>query len=198
MNETNIIIATEQELSSEEFPYTLSLRRKEIDNEKELHKFIASCERMMRNSPEYKMWTGYVRDVLGHRACSITGEKLGELSIDIHHHPYSLYIIIKGLILKCVEEENDFCSFDIITKCIEFHYENKIPYVPIVKSLHEKFHNGFLAIPISLCHGDIDYFMKYYSFLLEDEEQETILKRLKITTDNCGWEIGYKWVNSDG
>jgi hypothetical protein len=196
---TNIIISTDQVLSAEDYPYTLSLRRKDLDDEKSLNKFIMSCEKLVRISPEYRMWTYYIRDVLGNTTCCVTGEKHSETTIEIHHHPYSLYTYTKGVVLKKIHDNEEFCSFDIATKIVELHYEMKVPFCLLVLSLHKKYHNGAFLIPMSLVMGDRDYFLKNYSFYLPDDEQETILRRFEITEENCGWNFhdGYRWVKYD-
>ena len=194
MNEnTPVIVSTEQVMSSEGYPYTLSLRKVDIEDEKTLNHFIKSCEKLVRLSPEYKLWTNYVRDVLGYTTCSITGEKHCETTVEIHHHPISLYSYIKAIILKKSTDSEEFCSFDIATCIIEEHYNMKVPFCLLLKSMHQKFHNGFLRIPMEIIVGDIEYFMKKYMHYLEDDEVDTILKRTKVNKENCGWADGYKW-----
>ena len=84
-----------------------------------------------------------------------------------------------------------FCSFDIATSVINLHYENKLGYIPIVKSLHEKFHNGYLQIPMNLIHGNWKYMLSQFSF--DDDDMDTITSRLAINKNNCGWTDRYTW-----
>ena len=53
--------------------------------------------------------------------------------------------------------------------------------------MHEKLHNGFLTIPISLVQGDYKYFVKEFSKFLDDMELDTINSRMSIDTSNCSW-----------
>ncbi len=55
-----------QELSSDNSPFTLSLRREEFSDDKELIKFIRSVEKQVRTSPEYREWTSYIKETLGY------------------------------------------------------------------------------------------------------------------------------------
>lgn len=183
----------DRELISSTIPYTLSLRRSDIEDEKELKRFVKSCEGLIRKSPEYRVWTDYVREVLGHLNCRLTKETHGQTTIDIHHHPISLYAITKGVISRYIASGKDFCSFDICTSVIELHYELRLGFMPIISSLHEKVHRGFMQIPISLVSGDYNYFIHNYGSFLEDDELEIIQARLQINFENCGYGENYFW-----
>lgn len=183
-------------VSCENSPYTLTLRHSDFDTEKELDRFIKSCERLVRSSPEYRIWTSYIRDSLGHHNCEVTGEQHSQTTVDIHHHPFSMFAIVKAVILRNMAAEKDFCSYDICEEVIKLHYEMKIPFCLLVSSLHEKFHNGFFLIPMELVHGDTKIFMDKYFIHLDEDEQQTITTRLAINRNNCGWK-SYKWIESD-
>ena len=53
--------------------------------------------------------------------------------------------------------------------------------------MHEKFHNGFLSIPLQLVRGNYKTFLEEYSKYMDDDDLETIESRLSITESNCGW-----------
>lgn len=189
-----LIQSENQELRSASTPYTLSLRRDDFDGEKELSVFIKACERIIRQSPEYRIWTEYIREVMGHHVCEITGEMHSQTTVDIHHHPFSLYSIVKVIILEKMANKKSFCSYDISCDVIQLHYDMRASFVLLCRSLHDKFHNGFLQIPIELVHGEYRYLVEHYMSYLEDEEAELITNRLTITRANCGWTDGYKWI----
>lgn len=177
------------ELSAEEFPYTLKLKRDSFENEKDLSKFIRSCERIIRTCPEYKIWTEYVREVLGFHSCSLTGELHYQTNVDIHHHPISLYTYVLGVCLEKINKGLDFDSFDICHIVLKNHYEMKVPFICLLKSYHDKFHNGALELPMEFVHGDYKHFMETYSSYLEEDVLETINERLRVNKENCGWYI---------
>lgn len=193
----SVLIQTEnQEMRASSTPYTLSLRRNDFSNEKELFSFIKSCERIIRCSPEYRVWTEYIREVLGYYTCEITGEMHSQTCVDIHHHPFSLFSIVKAMILEKINSKKDFCSYDISSSVIQLHYDMRAPFVLLVHSLHDKFHNGFLQLPMELVHGDYRYLVENYISYLDDNEAELITTRLSVTRQNCGWTSGYKWVDT--
>lgn len=175
------------ELYSDNYPFRLSLRIKNFENESDYKKFIKNCEKTIRGSIEYKLWRNYIIDVLGINTCALTNEIIDEVTIDVHHHMPSLYTLIMALINKRIEKEEEFCTFDICQEVINLHFLNKVGYTTLIHSLHEKFHNGFLTIPINLIKGDYNYFIKEYSKYLDEEDLDVINQRLSITESNCGW-----------
>ncbi len=175
------------ELYSDTVPFRLSLKIENFEDEKAYVQFIRSCEKLVRISLEYKQWKNYIIDVIGMNHCFITNELIDEVSIEVHHHVPSLYILIKTLINKKIEEKEKFSSFDISDEAIRLHFMNKIGYICLVKTLHEKFHNGFLTIPQSLIKGDYKYFIEKYSKYIEDSDLQLIQQRLSINESNCTW-----------
>jgi len=175
------------ELYSESHPFSLSLRIKTFENESEYKRFIKNVEMSVRKSIEYKLWRNYIIDVLQVNECMITHESVNEVTIDIHHHIPSLYVLVSALVNEKLEKEEEFCTFDIATKAIELHYQNRLGYVTLLKSMHEKFHNGFLKIPINLVRGNYQYFLDHYSKYLDEADLDVISERLSINEHNCKW-----------
>jgi hypothetical protein len=175
------------ELYSDNYPFNLSLRIKTFEDEATYNKFIKNCEKLIRGCLEYKLWRDYIVDVLQVQTCAITEERSDQCSTEIHHHPVSLFVIVKSLVNEKLEKEEKFCSFDICTKVIELHFRNCVGFVNLVSSMHEKYHNGFLNIPKSLIKGNYNSFLEEYAKYLDEDELETINSRLSITESNCNW-----------
>lgn len=175
------------ELYSDEHPFSLSLRLSTFEDDSKYNKFIKNVEKLVRNCNEYKLWTEYIRDVVGLTTCAMTNERIDQVKIEIHHHVPSLYIIIKGLVNEKLSNNIEFCSFDIAMEAIKIHYANRLGYVPLIKSLHEKFHNGFLEIPIQYVHGNYNWFVNNYSKYLDQEDLDVINSRLVSSGSTVGW-----------
>jgi len=175
------------ELYSDNYPFNLSLRIQTFEGEADYNKFIKNCEKLIRGCLEYKLWRNYITDVLQIQTCSITEERMDQTNIDIHHHPVSLFSIVKSLVNEKLEKEEPFCSFDICTKVIELHFSNHIGFIPLLSDLHSKFHNGFLNLPRSMIRGNYNAYIENYSKYLDEDELETINSRLSITESNCNW-----------
>jgi hypothetical protein len=175
------------ELFSDNYPFRLSLRIRNFENETTYKKFIRNCEGLVRKCSEYKLWRNYIVDVLQVNTCMITHESIEQVSVDVHHHIPSMYILISALVNKKIENNESFCSFDIAQEAINLHFKNKIGYTTLIKSIHEKFHNGYLTIPVSFVKGDFQYFLDEYTRYIDDQDLETIQSRLAVNESNCTW-----------
>ena len=175
------------ELYSDNYPFRLQLRVRNFENESSYKKFIKNCEMSIRRSIEYKLWRNYIVDVLQINECMITHERMDDVTIEVHHHLPPLFSLVTALVNKCIETEKEFCTFDICQQAIELHFKNKIGYVTLLKSMHEKFHNGRLTIPIAFVKGDYKHFIKEYSKFLDEDDLERIETRLATNETNCTW-----------
>lgn len=175
------------ELYSDNFPFTLSLRVTGFDDESSYNKFIKNVEKLIRQCREYNEWINYIKDVVGITSCALTDERMDQVKIEIHHHIPSLYTLVKALVNEKINNNQEFCSFDIATEAIKIHFSNRIGYLPLIKSLHEKFHNGFLEIPIGFLHGDYNWFIRNYSKYLDQDDLDVINERLVTNDSNVKW-----------
>lgn len=175
------------ELYSDNCPFNLSLRIKNFENEVEYKKFVKNCEILIRRCQEYKLWKSYIIDVLQYNKCLITQEVIDEVSIEVHHHIPSLYVLVSGIVNKKIDNNEEFCTFDIAQTAIELHFKNQIGYVTLIKSMHEKFHNGALDIPIDIIKGNYNNFLNGYTKFIDEDDLDKINTRLSINTSNCKW-----------
>lgn len=175
------------ELYSEDHPFSLRLRVRNFDSETSYKKFINNTEMLVRRCNEYKLWTNYIKDVLQHNSCMITNETNFEVTVEVHHHIPSMFVLVSALVNEKIEENVDFCSFDIASEAIQLHFENRIGYVCLVKTIHEKFHNGYLTIPFSFVKGNYKYFIDRYSKYLDEMDLDEIQHRMAINEHNCTW-----------
>ena len=175
------------ELYSDNYPFRLSLRINNFENESSYKKFIKNCEMMIRRSIEYKLWRNYIIDVLQINECMITHESIHDLTIEVHHHLPSLFSLISALVNKHMDKNQEFCTFEICQEAIELHFKNKIGYVTLIKSMHEKFHNGKLGIPIAFVKGDFRWFIQNFRKYIDEVDLETIDDRLACSETNCNW-----------
>ena len=166
--------------------YDLSFKIKDFDDPKEEKKYITFIKRAIRTSPEYHLWRKYILDVIGDNYCFITNEQHEDCTIEIHHHPFSLGKIVSGVVNKSLEKNIEFTSFDIVKEVVELHYLNKIGYVPLITSMHERFHRGNLSIPIDYVHGNWKALLDDYSW--EDEDKELISKYISVINSNIEWK----------
>lgn len=176
------------ELYSDNYPFRLSLRITKFDDEASYKKFLTNCERLVRGSIEYKLWRNYITDVLNVTSCMVTKETMIDCTIEIHHHIPTLFQLVKAIVNKKMDENQEFSTFDICLETIEMHFMNKIGYLALISSMHEKLHNGHLEVPVSFMKGDYNYFMSNYARYLDDDDNDIIMRRLAVTTKNVSWD----------
>jgi len=171
--------------------FNLSLRIKSFHSTKDFELFVKNVEKLVRISNEYKLWTQYVTEHLKQFQCALTKESINECPVDIHHHPVTLYTIVKAVITKFLSEEREFSTFDIATKVIELHFQNKVGYIVLLSSLHSKYHEGFLNLPIELINGDYKYILQNYT--IEENEYDRICSMCNVHIE----DLKQSWHRDD-
>lgn len=188
-NEDNVFKIPEAQLE-------LPLRIKTFPSSKEYEQFIKSVEKLVRISQEYRLWINYIVEHLGHSTCMFTKETINECPVQVHHHPVTLYTVTKGVVNQLLTKEIEFSSFDVATKVIELHFQNKVGYVVMLSDLHAKYHSGFLNVPIEFVNGDYKYILQNYS--IDETEYERICKLCNVHVEDLkiGWsKDNYPGVN---
>lgn len=177
--------------------FDLPLRVKSFLSTKEYESFIKNVEKLVRQCQEYRLWVNYIIDHLGHSQCALTKESINECPVQIHHHPISLYSIVKGVTNQFLTKEIEFSSFDVATKVIELHFQNKIGYIVLLSDLHAKYHSGFLNLPIEFVHGEYKYILQNYT--IDENEYDKICKLCNVHVEDLKleWSKGnYPGINS--
>jgi len=175
-------------MCGEDEGYKLPLRRTGFDTDKELLTFIRNCEKLIRQSTEYREWKKYIVEVLGVASCAITDEKNYEVTVDIHHHPVTLFTLVRAIVNSKIDKAIEFCTFDICQESINLHFTNKVGFIPLIRSMHEKYHGGYLEIPIDLCTGDYAHIISNYP--LDEDELNHIMALTTIKSGDL--ETGWK------
>jgi hypothetical protein len=154
--------------------FNLPLRISSFNSAKDFENFVKGVERVVRYSQEYKLWVKYISEHLGHSECALTKESINECSLEIHHHPITLYTVVKSVLNDMMSKKQEFSTFDVSTKVIELHFQNKVGYIVLLSDLHKKYHSGFLNLPVELVHGDYKHILQTYS--IEENEYDKICR----------------------
>lgn len=159
---------------------------------KELNKFVSNCKKLVRSSLEYSTWVSFIKHEKN--LCQYTHESNNVLTVDLHHHPYSLENIVKIVLQKQIQVNNKTTTLDVAKEVLQLHYDNKVGYILLIKSLHEKFHNGYLKIPIEIVNGNWKQFEQEYLPYISKEIFSVVNKYRNITIQNCPklkWDDDY-------
>jgi hypothetical protein len=76
-----------------------------------------------------------------------------------------------------------------------YHYQNIIGYIPLVSTLHEKFHNGFLDLPINFVQGYWEVFWNKFKHYSTKDIQNTVTG---YATKKFPKEWKYRWGSLQG
>jgi len=185
---------TKDVIKAKDFVYELSLRRTDFSTDKEMISFVKNVEKLVRGCNEYKLWLEYLRESLRLETCQITGENTEFVTIEVHHYPLTLFSLCKAITMEKMSLNEEFSSFDIALEVMSLHFNMKVGFVLLVKTLHEKFHNGAFNIPIELVHGDYLSTIERFSKFFDEDESKKIKEYLNTNKNNCGWKI--KWIES--
>lgn len=146
--------------------FNLPLKRTDFTDEKELTRFTKKCVSMIRQTIEYRDWVSYVKDSMGHKICLFTQESSDELTVEIHHHPLTLFDYVSIVLNTYMANALEFSSLDIMRDVLLLHFNDQVGYVPMVTTLHEKYHNGYLTIPPKYIQGVWDYIITCNNYII--------------------------------
>jgi len=175
--------------------YNLPMKIDIFESVQKYKYFIKNVEKMVRGSQEYRNWISYLKNELSVDQCMLTHESMSEVSIEIHHHPISLRNICCIVTDTMMQNKEKFTSFDIAQIVLGLHFANKVGYIPLVKTLHEKFHNGYLKIPISLVQGEWEYITSNF---IVSPEISIVIKKYAEIGDEALLNITWKKDDYDG
>lgn len=152
-------------------------------DDKKFNKFLKKVESTVRRSDAY---TSFINACFtkGLDHCAILGnvESSKEVTIEMHHYPFTLYDIAYLCTLKHIKNKDKFTSIDIANEILYDHIYNKIIcVVPLCKTVHQLAHLGKIFIPLTSITGDINGFLDKYKDELTPDMKESYNKLLEMT-----------------
>lgn len=151
-----------------------------FSNNKQYVAFIKSVEKTIRGSVEYREWTSYLREACGAIDCKITHETVEDCTIEIHHYPFNLFQLVDICIETKMQNKEKFSTFDIANEVMSWHFRDIVGYIPLISSLHEKYHNGLLQIPLWAVSGNWKTILSEFS--VPEEVRDAIASFRNIAT----------------
>jgi hypothetical protein len=143
------------------------------ENEKNKTKFIQTVEGMVRTSHEYRNFLNYLKQEAQLTYCSILNglkdEDLKDISLEIHHYPYTLYDITEAVINRHLMNQLDFTRLSIANEVMNLHYMLQVGLVPLTLTMHQMAHTGNILIDMEHVFGDYKQFSKDYDLYLSED-----------------------------
>lgn len=157
----------------------------DLDNEKELVKYLKAVERSVRGSFEYKEMIKYLRTNFNMTQSSfldLSMEDLNKLKIEIHHDPFSLYDLCSIILRKRRAYHENLDVEATAQEVMMRHYNLMVGLIPLSTTEHELVHNSFLFVPTNKVFGNYKKFVELYKDFILPEEMD-ILKEIEAYTE---------------
>lgn len=151
------------------------LYRTSFPTEKNYILFVKNVEKIIRGSIEYREWITITRDSYGTWKCAILGNTIEQCSIEVHHHPYTLFDIVSIVIYNKKEQ---FCTFNIAEEVMDLHFNFYIGFIPLTVSIHEQYHNNVITLPKKLIQGNYQKLEQIYE--IPEDIKENVCQKLLI------------------
>lgn len=164
----------------------------DLNDEKDFKKYIKDLERIIRTSYEYRAFCRYLRENFGMDHCAfltnISNEETFDISIELHHYPFSLYDIVNIVYRKRAYNHESLSVFMVAEEVLRLHYQCLVGLIPLSETVHQLVHAGRLFIPVNKVFGRYKLFVDIYYPFIEPEMLET-LKMIERATDENS-EVG--------
>lgn len=138
---------------------------------------IKRIEKMIRTSPEYKLYLSYIYEDLKIKNCDYFKKWGKDDEVDMEfHHIITLYdiIMLQGSLMLLNLKDNEYITtFDLAKEVILLHYEDLIPGIILSTTIHQAYHAGLYQLDKnsnSVNLGNYTEFIKRFSQLLNDND----------------------------
>ena len=181
---TNITITTDEKdvFKLENLP-PFDIADYDLNDEKDLRKYLFDAERIVRNSYLYKNLISFLREHVDMTKCSfyenVNNLDSYSIKIHIHHAPLTLFDIVSIVFRKRLENKEPL-NINLLAKEVIFlHYMMLVGLIPLSETVHELVHNGFLFIPTDKVFGKYRDFVSMYEKYIDPQ----LMKTLEITEE---------------
>ena len=176
---TNITITTDEKdvFKLENLP-PFDIADYDLNDEKDLRKYLFDAERIVRNSYLYKNLISFLREHVDMTKCSfyenVNNIDSYSIKIHIHHAPLTLFDIVSIVFRKRLENKEPL-NINLLAKEVIFlHYMMLVGLIPLSETVHELVHNGFLFIPTDKVFGKYRDFVSIYEKYIDPQLMKTL------------------------
>lgn len=157
----------------------------DLDNDKELKKYLTTVEKEIRGSYEYRTMIQYLKDNMGMDQCSFikTDSDKCNVRIEIHHYPFTLYDIVTIVYRKRIKYQESLDVQMMAKEVTMLHYKLLVGLIPLSKTVHELVHDGKIFIPVQNVLGRYDKFVEFYKPFCDDEQIETLNRIIQYSEE---------------
>lgn len=111
-------------------------------DDKIFDRFVKSVEKLIRGDRSYLNYVDKIKDTEDNLAKDVVLNNLKstDASIELHHHPFTLYDIVSIVALHNFNNNIPFTSFSLSKEVLALHYANMIGLAPMSVTTHELAH----------------------------------------------------------
>jgi len=161
-----------------ELPEIEDTQNYDLNNPKEVTRFIKDVKSEVRTSFEYRELIRYLKEYGGFDRSgiseNISNSDGSKVKIEVHHTPLTIEDIVKIIYEKRRFYHEDLSLESVAKEVMECHYKGIVGLYPLTATEHELVHNGYLFIPPKDVFGRYDLFVSTYSQFMEPEDKETL------------------------
>lgn len=155
--------------------------------------FIKGCESKIRTSPDYKIYVGYIKGVIGINFCQACPNIYDtDATVELHHGPiFTLYDITSVILNNRLRTGKKINTPRIVDAVLEEHFDLRVQTVMLAKTNHEAAHNRDLFLHVNQAFGDLNAFIEKYQQDLEDLHKYKIWHYINMCKSNPSFDRGY-------
>lgn len=164
-----------------------------FDDIKVYHNFIKTCENKVRTSPDYRIYIGYIKGVIGIDFCQISSKIHDcDATIEMHHGPiFTLFDIVSVILNNRIRTGKKINTPRIVDAVLQEHFDLHVQTVMMAKTNHEAAHNRDLFLHVNQGFGDINKFIELYIDDLDDIHKYKIWHYINMCKSNPSFDRGY-------
>lgn len=159
----------------------------DLNDPKELNKYISNIEKVVRTSLEYRAMVSYLRNNVNMNKCSfyknVSNADTSKIKIHIHHEPFDLCSITNIVYRKrCAYRES--LEIEMVAKEVMFlHYNMIVGLIPLAETVHELVHNKYLFIPVDRVFGSYQQFVNLYHEFIDEQQMVAFNEICDMTSE---------------
>lgn len=160
---------------------------------KEYSSFVKACESKVRTSPDYKIYVGYIKGVIGINFCQACPNIYDtDATVELHHGPiFTLYDITSVILNNRLRTGKKINTPRIVDAVLNEHFDLRVQTVMLAKTNHEAAHNRDLFLHVNQAFGNLNEFIELYQNDLEDIHKYKIWHYINMCKSNPSFDRGY-------
>ncbi|MGL6099468.1 MAG: hypothetical protein ACRC0G_07570 [Fusobacteriaceae bacterium] len=149
----------------------------DVTDERDRNDFIKKCEKLIRDSYEYKEFIDYLKNFLDMRECAyfenVNNYESKNIKIEIHHAPFTLYDIVDTILRKRAALGKPLKLLEVCNETMAIHFMGQVGVIPLSSTIHSLVHSGKVSIPLKSIYGDYTKFDSIYGDFMSQDLRET-------------------------